>query len=74
MRNVLNEKEFKKLKTFDIGYFTGKSYFDGDEAQNYLIFHSILKYFPLNSTWITKWTAKGYLMKVWKSFLLLIIL
>ena len=55
-RNVLNEKE---SKAFDIGYFIGKNYFDEDGPQNYLVFHSILKYFTLRSTWITKWTSKG---------------
>ena len=29
-RHLLNEKELKKLKTFDLGYFMGKSYFDED--------------------------------------------
>ena len=38
---------------------TGKNYLDEDGAQNYLVFDSILKYFPLNSTWITKWISKG---------------
>ena len=49
----------KKLKTFGLGYFIGKSHFDEDGAQNYLIFQPILKYFTLNSTWITKWESKG---------------
>ena len=44
---------------FDFGYFIGKSYFDDDGTQNYLIFHSILKYYMLNSKWITKWKSKG---------------
>ena len=26
---------------------------------NYLIFQPILKYFKLNSKWITKWKSKG---------------
>ena len=47
------------MKVFNLGYFTGKSYFDEDERQNYLVFYSILKYFTSNSTWITKWTSKG---------------
>ena len=42
-----------------MSYFTGKSYFDEDGAQNYLIFYSILKYFTLNNKWITKWKSKG---------------
>ena len=54
------EKKLKrKLKTFDLGYFTGKSLFDEDGAQNYLVFQSILEYFTLNSNWITKWKSKG---------------
>ena len=37
----------------------GKSYFDEDGTQNYLVFQSILVYFTLNSSWITKWKSKG---------------
>ena len=42
-----------------MAYFIRKSYFDEDGAQNYLVFHSILKYFMLSSKWITKWKSKG---------------
>ena len=42
-----------------MAYFIRKSYFDEDAAQNYLVFHSILKYFMLSSKWITKWKSKG---------------
>ena len=42
-----------------MNYLIGKSYFDEDGAQNYVIFHSILKYFMLNNKWITKWKSKG---------------
>ena len=48
----------KKLKTFDLGYFIGKSHFDEDGAQNYLVFQPILEYFTQNSNWITKWKSK----------------
>ena len=58
-KNLLTENELKKCKTFDLGYFIGKSYFHEDGSQNYLVFHSTLKYFTLNSTQITKWTSKG---------------
>ena len=37
----------------------GKIHFDGDGAQNYLVFQPILKYFTLNSNRITKWKSKG---------------
>ena len=56
---MLIKKELKKLKTFDLGYFIGKSYFDEDGAQNYLVFQPILEYFTLNSNWLTKWKSKG---------------
>ena len=49
----------KKLKAFDLGYFIGKSHFDEDGAQHYLVFQPILMYFTLNSNWITKWKSKG---------------
>ena len=51
--------ELKKLKTFDSNYYNGKTYFDEDGIQNYLVFQSILKYFTLNCSWITKWKSKG---------------
>ena len=38
----------------------GKSYFDEDGSQNYLVFQSILKYFTLSSKWITKCKSKGF--------------
>ena len=56
---LLVENQLKKLKSFDLGYFTGKSHFDEDSAQNYLVFQPTLKYFTLNSNWITKWKSKG---------------
>ena len=61
-KHLFNEKELKKLKTFDLAYFIRKSHFDEDRAQNYLVFNSIRKYFTLNSNFITKWTSK-----VWTS-------
>ena len=59
MKDIAIENKLKKFKTFDLSYFIGKSYFDEDVAQNYLIFHPILKYFTLNNKWITKWKSKG---------------
>ena len=49
----------KKLKSFDLGYFVGKSHFDEDGAQNCLIFQPNLKYFKLKSNWTTNWKSKG---------------
>ena len=36
-----SENEFKKLKTFDSNYFRGKSHFEEDGTQNYLVFQPI---------------------------------
>ena len=32
------ENELKKIKTFDSSYFKGKSHFEEDDTQNYLVF------------------------------------
>ena len=48
-KHLIIENELKKLKTFDLSYFIGKSHFDENDAQNYLLFQPILKYFTLNS-------------------------
>ena len=37
-RHLLVENEFKKLKPFDLIYFRGKSHFEEDGTQNYLVF------------------------------------
>ena len=58
-KHLVIKNELKKLETFDTGHFIGKSHFDEDGAQNYLVFQPILKYFTLNSNWITKWKSKG---------------
>ena len=53
-QDVSNENELKKLKTFDLGYFVGKSYFEEDGAQIYLEFQSIHRYFTiLNNKYIS---------------------
>ena len=38
------ENNIKKLQTFDSSYFKGKSHFEEDGAQNYLIFQPIIRY------------------------------
>ena len=37
------ENKLKKLRTFDLSYFTGKSHFEEDGTQNYLVFHIFKK-------------------------------
>ena len=57
----LVENELKKLKTFDSNYFIGKSHFDEDGTQNYLVFKPLNKYFRLitNTLSILSWQSKG---------------
>ena len=47
------------LKAFYLGCFIGKSHFDEDGAQHYLVFQPIFRCFTLNSNSITKWKSKG---------------
>ena len=35
----------KKLETFDSIYFRGKSHFEDDGTQNYLVFQAVSRYF-----------------------------
>ena len=43
--HLLVQNELNKLKTFDSSYFIGKSHYEEDGAQTYLVFQSINKYF-----------------------------
>ena len=62
-KHVLVENEFNKLRTFDSGYFIGKSHFEEDGAQNYLVFQPLNKYFKVitnaNTKYISSWQSKG---------------
>ena len=49
-KNLLVENELNKLKTFDSSYFIGKSHFEEDGAQNYLVFQPLIRYFKLNGS------------------------
>ena len=50
-----------KLKTFDSGYFIGKSHFEEDGTQNYLVFQPMYRYFKMitNTDYISSWKSKG---------------
>ena len=50
-----------KLKTFDSSYFIGKSDFEEDGVQNYLVFPPVNKYFKVitNTNYISSWKSKG---------------
>ena len=59
--NLLVKNELNKLKNFDSSYFTGKSHFQEDGTQNYLVFQPINKYFKVitNTDYISSWKSKG---------------
>ena len=58
--NLIVKNELNKLKTFDSGYFIGKSHFEEDGTQNYLVFQLIYRYFKTsNPDYVLSWTFKG---------------
>ena len=60
-KHLLAENELSKLKTFDSGYFIGKSHFEEDGTQNYLVFQPMYRYFTMitNNDYISLWKSKG---------------
>ena len=52
-----------KLKTFDSSYFIGKSHFEEDGLQNYLVFQSMVRYFKVNTitntSHVSSWKSGG---------------
>ena len=60
-KHLLVENELNQLKTFDFGYFIGKSYFGEDGTQNYLVFQPMYRYFKMitNTDYISSWKYKG---------------
>ena len=60
-KHLLVENELNKLKTFDSSYFIGKSHFEEDGTQNYLVFQPLNKYFKViaNTQYILTWESKG---------------
>ena len=46
-----------KLQAFDSSYFRGKSHFEDDGTQNYLVFQPMYKYFK--KIYISSWKSKG---------------
>ena len=59
--NLLVKNELNKLKSFDSSYFIGKSDFEEDGTQNYLVFQPINKYLKVvaNSDYVASWNSKG---------------
>ena len=63
-KHLLVENALKKLKTFDLSYFIGKSYFTEDGTQNDLAFQPMYRYFKQiagvgNGSYIYYWQSKG---------------
>ena len=60
-KNLLAVNELKKLKTFDPSYFIGKSHFEEDGTQNYLVFQPINRYFKViaDTDYVSLWKSKG---------------
>ena len=60
-KHVLVENELNKLKTFDSSYFIGKSHFEEDDVENYLVFQPLNKYFKViaSTNSISSWKSKG---------------
>ena len=65
-RHLQIENKLKKTKKFDSSYFKGKSHFEEDGTQNYLVFQGVYKYFEdvdVSKTLIkfhaNSWTSKG---------------
>ena len=61
---LLVENELKKLQKFDAAYFRGKSHFEEDGTQNYLVFQPMYRYFKRiagvgSGNYIYFWKSKG---------------
>ena len=65
-KHLLVENTLNKLKTFDSSYVIGKSHFDEDRTQNYLVFQPIIRYSKLitSTFYISSWKSKGLSDKV----------
>ena len=63
-KHLLVENELKKVKTFDSSYIIGKSHFEEDGTQSYLVFQLTYRYFKRTigvgtGNYIYFWKSKG---------------
>ena len=68
-KHLLVENELKKLKAFDSSYFIGKSHFEENGTQNYLVFQPMCRCFKIiagvgNGRYIITGSLKDCLMKI----------
>ena len=69
------ENELRKIKSFDLSYFIGKTHFEKDVTENYLVFQLIQRYLKViaNAKYISSWKSKRIKMKTLNILLHLII-
>ena len=63
-KHLLLENELKKLQKFDAAYFRGKSHFEEDGTQNYLVFQQMYRHFKRvagvgSGNYIYFWKSNG---------------
>ena len=62
--HLIVKNELNKLKSFGSGYFIGKSHFEEDGTQNYLVFQPILRHVKINTVinvadYVLLWKSEG---------------
>ena len=65
-KHLFVETELKKLKTFDSSYFRGKSHFEEDGTQSYLVFQPMHRYLRVITSTNQIGNLNDYLMKLIK--------
>ena len=56
---MLVENELQKQEKFGAAYFRVKNYFEEDDAQDYLVFQPVYKYFQKTGDKVSLWKSKG---------------
>ena len=59
--HLIVNNELNKLKAFDFSCVIGKSHFEEDGVENYLVFQPVYSYFKFvaNTSFISEWISKG---------------
>ena len=61
LRQIKQNQSIENELTRDLSYFIGKSHFEEEGTQNYLVFQPINRYFQIitNTKYISSWQSKG---------------